>query len=123
MIFTHLVEGGIWFMLPIYLMWIAVIVLIVLFLAKYKKTQTVRRALIRMNELIVFLGSLALLYGLLGQVIGFFEALSAIERVGKMAPALIAGGLKISFLAPIYGFVLFLLSGIAWFVFRNMLRE
>ena len=122
MIFKHLYEGGPLFMSIIYLLWLAVIALIGLFI--FKKGKNSLSGLKRLNEAILFTGSLAFLLGILAQVIGIFEALKFIESTGQhVSAAMIAGGLRVSFLAPFYGFALFLISGIAWFVFRNLLNN
>ncbi|WP_462318404.1 MotA/TolQ/ExbB proton channel family protein [Marinilabilia sp.] len=122
MIFKHWYEGGPLFMTLIYLLWLAVIVLIGIFFMK--KGNKNLSGLKRLNEGILFTGSLAFLLGILGQVIGIFEALKALETMrNHVSASMIAGGLKVSFLAPFYGFVLFLISGIVWFVFRNRLKK
>lgn len=121
MIIQHLTEGGIMFMLPIYIMWIVVLLLTVRMIALFNKTGHNR--LVRQNEVVVFIGSFAFLFGVLGQVIGFFEAFTVIEQVGDISPALVAGGLRVSMLAPGYGFLLFLISGIIWFIFRMKLKH
>lgn len=47
--------------------------------------------------------------GVLSQTIGLYQALSAIESVGgAVSPALLAGGLRVSFIAPIFGLIEFL---------------
>jgi biopolymer transport protein ExbB/TolQ len=122
MIFKHWHEGGPLFMTLIYLLWLAVIVLIGTFFMK--KGNSKLSGLKRLNEGILFTGSLAFLLGILGQVIGIFEALKALETMRHhVSASMIAGGLKVSFLAPFYGFALFLISGIVWFVFRNWLKK
>ncbi|HAF29502.1 MAG TPA: hypothetical protein DCG75_10685 [Bacteroidales bacterium] len=121
MIFEHLVIGGIYFMLPIYMMWIVVIFFSIKFLVNYFSGNKDLKKLSKQNSLILFIGSFAFLFGLLGQVIGLSQALQAIQAAGDISPALMAGGLRVSLLAPLYGFVLFLISGIIWFVYRNLL--
>lgn len=46
--------------------------------------------------------------GLLAQVIGLYQAMSAIEMAGDISPSLLAGGFKVSMIAPTYGLVIFL---------------
>ena len=109
-------------MTMIYLLWLVVIVLIGTFFMNKGKSKL--SGLKCLNEGILFTGSLAFLLGILGQVIGVFEALKALETMRQdVSPAMIAGGLKVSFLAPLYGFALFLISGIVWFIFRNLLNK
>lgn len=107
-------------MLPIFILWVVSIILIVILAyrliakdsAKFNKTKS-------LSELILFLGSFTFLWGILGQVIGMLEALAVIEVVGDISPALIAGGIKVSLLAPTYGFTLFITTFIAWFIARR----
>ena len=122
MLLKHLMEGGPLFMSSIYLMWIAVIILAIRFLIIYSKDkQSIK--LERTNEAILFLGSLTFLIGIFGQTIGIFMALSAIQAAGDISPALIAGGLKVSMITTMYGFGLLIISGIIWFVFKNLMKE
>jgi hypothetical protein len=121
MIFEHLVIGGIYFMLPIYMMWIVVIFFSIKFLTNYFSGNKDFKRLAKHNSLIIFIGSFAFLFGILGQVIGLFQALQAIQSAGDISPALMAGGLRVSLFAPLYGFILFLISSIIWFFNRNLL--
>ncbi len=118
MLVKNLVEGGIWFMLPIYVLWVTVIVLSVTLLVRVliKKEADIRKH----RDVILFLGSFAFLLGMLGQVLGMIQAMGAIEQAGDISPALIAGGFKVSLLAPVYGFVLFIISYLVWFIFRRL---
>lgn len=106
-------------MTVIYAMWISVIVLSAMNIAANKEKK-LEQSFKRRSETILFLGSLAFLIGVLGQLIGIFHALGAIQVAKDISPAVIMGGLRVSMLPPAYGFVLFIISGIVWFVFRNI---
>ena len=122
MIIKHLFEGGILFMSIIYILWIITFTFIIR--SAWLSRQGSNKVRTKENsEYVIFFGSLAFLIGLLAQVIGLFGAFDAIQAAGDVSPALIAGGLKISFLAPLYGFVLFLISVIAWFTIRKTLVQ
>lgn len=61
-------------------------------------------------------GLLALIIGILGQLIGLFSAFQAIElKAVEVSPSLIAGGFKISMITTIYGLIIFTLSMLVWF--------
>lgn len=60
------------------------------------------------------IGLFSLVFGILAQMMGLYQAFSAIEQVGNISPALLAGGLKVSMISTIYGLVIFLLSYILW---------
>lgn len=123
MIKLHLIEGGIYFMLPIYIMWIVVLFFTIRFLLNYFSENKNTEKLKKQNSTILFVGSFAFLFGIFGQIIGFFQILDFISREGSVAPSIIAGGLKISLLAPLYGFVLLLISSLIWFIFKNLLSK
>lgn len=55
-------------------------------------------------------GLLALALGVLGQLIGLFEAFKAIEQMGGVSAAMLAGGLKVSSITTIYGLMGYILS-------------
>ncbi len=122
--FDHIYTGGVWFMVPIVILGTVVIVLSVYVLAKYFSGKVDLLQLKKHTNLILFLGSFAFLLGLLAQVIGLLMAFMAIERAGDISIALIAQGLQVSFIAPLYGFGSFLISLVVWFIKRNyLLRE
>ena len=123
MIVEHLFMGGISFMLPIYIMWIVVIFFTIKFLLNYYSENRDLKKLAKQNSLIIFIGSFAFLFGLLGQIIGLYNALLAIQAASDISPGIMAGGLRVSLIAPLYGFVLFLISSIVWFIYRNLIRE
>lgn len=59
-------------------------------------------------------GLFTLVVGIFGQLIGLYQAFSAIERAGAISPALLAGGLKVSMITTLYGITIFLLSYLIW---------
>ncbi len=69
-------------------------------------------------DAILFLGSLSFFLGLLGQGIGLSGALDAIQTYPNVSPAAIAGGIRVSMIAPLTGAILFSISGIFWFILR-----
>ncbi len=121
MLAKHFIEGDPLGMSVIFGLWIANIILIGLLVFRWTnkpKSNATRNK--SMSETILFLGSFAFLFGLFYQVTGMIQALNAIEIAGDISMALIAGGLKVSLIAPVYGFVLLLLSYIVWFVNRKL---
>ncbi len=65
-------------------------------------------------NLILQLGILTFFVGILSQAIGLIDAFHAIEQIGAVSPAMLAGGLKVSMIAPVYGLLIMILSFIAW---------
>jgi len=101
--FQRLNEGGPFFMYPLFLILILVLVLIVQgFLKKGNSTKTI--------SLISSITLFALVWGFLGQIIGMIAGFDAIESVGDVSPAVLAGGIKISLLPPVFGSAIFLIG-------------
>lgn len=59
----------------------------------------------RRLDLILHLGVFSAVFGILGQAIGLYQAMGIIESMGAVSPALLAGGLKVSFVATLFGLV------------------
>jgi len=72
---------------------------------------------------ILLFGSMAFIWGVLGQAIGIFQAFAAIQQVGDISPALIAGGFRVSMIAPLYGTFYFIISIPIWVVLREKVKH
>ena len=121
MIIRFLYEGGVVFMSLVYLMWIIVIIQAIRYIILYradKKPQKLKKT----NDSILFFGSFAFLIGITGQMVGLIEAFDSIHSMGGsgISPGILAGGLKVTFIAPFFGMMLLMLSAIIWFVYRNL---
>ena len=55
------------------------------------------------------LGTLGLVVGILGQLIGLFSALSVIETSQGISPAMLVSGLKISLITTLYGLLIYII--------------
>ena len=62
------------------------------------------------------IGLFAMVTGIFAQLLGLYEAFSAIEKAGDISPALVYGGIKISMISTLYGIFIYLFSLILWFV-------
>ena len=69
------------------------------------------------------LGIFAIIWGIFGQSIGLFSALQAIEAAADISPAMIYGGLKVSFITTLYGTFIFLLAWLITIVLSNWSRK
>lgn len=65
-------------------------------------------------DLIKSIGLLAVITGVLGQLIGLFSAFEAIELMGSVAPGILAAGLKVSMITTLYGMIIYIISLIIW---------
>lgn len=61
------------------------------------------------------IGLFALIVGILGQLIGLYQAFDAIQQMGNVSPSMLAGGLKVSMISALYGFVIFIIAYLIWF--------
>ncbi len=69
------------------------------------------------------IGIFAIIWGIFGQSIGLFSALQALEGSPDISPAMIYGGLKVSFITTLYGMFIFLVSWLITLVLNNWSRK
>jgi MotA/TolQ/ExbB proton channel family protein len=77
----------------------------------------------RPMDLVLHLGVFAFILGVLGQTLGLFEAMTFIEAAPNIAPAVLAGGLKVSFVTTVYGLIILTVSFLAWMILRAWSRR
>ena len=63
-------------------------------------------------------GILAMILGFLGAFLGLLSAFDILEATGQAAPSIIAGGLKIALISPIFGLFTFSISRLAILLLR-----
>ena len=100
---ARLNEGGPLFM---YTTLTLLIVIIALLIRGYVKPATRKKTITLVSSVSLFV----LVWGFLGQMIGLIGAFDAIEAAGDVAPSVLAGGLKIAILSPLFGMVVFLIA-------------
>ncbi len=69
------------------------------------------------------IGIFAIIWGIFGQSIGLFSALQALEGSPDISPAMIYGGIKVSFITTLYGTFIFLLSWLITLLMNNWSRR
>lgn len=74
------------------------------------------------NDLIIYAGVLNLVIGLIGQLMGLFNALSAIIVATDINPKIVAEGFRIASIPTIYGFWSLIIFSVFWIVFRLKMR-
>lgn len=110
MFFSLLNDGGPAFMYPLLVILILVLVLIVKgFLQKGDNVKTIK--------LISSITLFALVWGFLGHIIGMIGAFDAIESVGSVSQSVMAAGIKISLIVPVFGSVIFLIGRLGIIIF------
>lgn len=71
-----------------------------------------------------FFGMLALVVGVLGQLIGLYEAMKSIAGAGgEVSQAILAGGIKVSSITTLYGLTIFIIAHLIWFVLDFKARD
>lgn len=116
--------GGLEFMVPLSLMALAILLIALLQgYALFYLASPPLPLLKQRLEWVIYLGSFAFFWGILGHAIGIYAALDAIEKVGNVSPAMLAGGLKVSMIVPLYGLLIFILSSMLWFFLRNRYQQ
>ena len=103
MLFDRLNEGGPFFMYPLFFI---IILLLILIVKGFLQKGSVEKTISLISSIALF----AIVWGFLGQIIGLIGAFDSIEAVGDVSPAVLAGGLKIAFLAPVFGMIAFLVG-------------
>ena len=69
------------------------------------------------------IGVFAIVWGIFGQSIGLFSALQAIEAAADISPAMIYGGIKVSFITTLYGMFIFLIGWLITIFLNNWSRR
>ena len=108
--------GGVEFMSILTLMFLASLLFAIrASVAVFSKGEKGEQVNSKLNYVKSF-GLLALVTGILGQLIGMYSAFSAIEQMGEVSQAMLAGGLKVSSITAIYGLLIFVITRLIWFV-------
>lgn len=113
--FQRLNEGGPLFM---YTTFFLLIIIITLLIRSFIKPTSRDKTITLVSSISLF----ALVWGFLGQMIGLIVAFDSIEAVGDISPVVLAGGLKISILSPLFGMVVFLIARIG-IIILNILKK
>lgn len=110
----RLQEGGPVFMYPLLLMLLLCIALIVYVFIKNDDNG-------KLINLIRHIGLFALVWGFLGQMIGLVTAFDSVGVSGSMSPEILARGIKVALLNPIFGMIVFLVArlGIIALLFKK----
>jgi hypothetical protein len=107
---NRFMEGGAIFMSLILICLLISIYFIVKSILNIKTNNDVS---IKMLKHINDSGILALILGFLGAFLGLISAFDVLEATGHAAPQIIAGGLKVALLSPLFGLFTFAISRLA----------
>lgn len=107
------------FKIPMMLLLFLLVIVIILLIRDtyFKKGVDIDRRKQGLNSLLV-LGSMSVVVGMLGQIMGIWYALEAIIEAEDISPAIIIEGLKASFGTTIFGFIIFIFAFVVWLIFN-----
>ena len=87
---------------------LVLILLLILFL--FAKYVLKGGSLNKTKELVSSLSLFALVWGVLGQVVGLISGFEFMEAEGAISPSILAGGLKVSFITVAFGLIIYLIA-------------
>jgi len=76
----------------------------------------------KLLDLILMAGSVAAAVGIFSQIVGIVQALEAIRAAADISPQIVMGGAIVSFYAPVWGFMVFIISLIFYFVLKEIIK-
>ena len=114
-LFDRFLEGGTLFMS---LILICLLISIFFTVKSILKIKTDKEASKKTLKHISDSGTLGLALGVLGAFIGLVSAFDVLEATGAAEPSIIAGGLKVALLSPLFGLFTFSVSKLAILIIR-----
>ncbi|MEE2771426.1 MAG: MotA/TolQ/ExbB proton channel family protein [Bacteroidota bacterium] len=117
---ARIYEGGPFPMTLILLLFFLMIFFIIRSALKLRALpQSFRKSVSLVNQVAL----LAVIIGLFFQLIGLIQVFDAFESLGNLQPALLAGGLKVTLLPPIFGGLTFIIGRMATFILNWLRKE
>ena len=114
-LFDRFLEGGALFMS---LILICLLISIFFTIKSILKIKTDKEASKKILKHISDSGTLGLALGVMGAFIGLVSAFDVLEASGAAEPSIIAGGLKVALLSPLFGLFTFSVSKLAILILR-----
>ena len=114
-LFDRFLEGGALFMS---LILICLLISIFFTLKSILKIKTDKEASKKILKHISDSGTLGLALGVMGAFIGLVSAFDVLEATGAAEPSIIAGGLKVALLSPLFGLFTFSVSKLSILILR-----
>ena len=113
--YSYFGAGGV-FMTPITLIGVAMLAAALFTLDRAFGPSSDPARLRRLNSVVLQLGVLAFFLGILSQAMGLMQAFQVIQQMGNVSPALLAGGLEVSFIAPVWGLIILITAWVLYAV-------
>lgn len=115
-------QGGPLFMGVLSILFIVMIAFFAYSIFKYDNGVNKEQALRNISN-VKSIGLFALVFGILGQLIGLYTGLSVIEQAGNISPSLLSQGIKISMISTMYGLLIFAVSIVLSLVSNIMIER
>ena len=116
-------EMGVYFW-PLALIALAVIGLALRSAARLRGNRPEETALVEHTiNAVLFWGFVAAVVGVLGQFHGIYQALKVISAAGEVSPAIVWGGLAVSFSTTLAGLGILLAAALLWAALRGGLHH
>lgn len=112
---ARLNDGGPLFM---YTTLFILLIIIALLIRGFIKAEARSKTITLVSSISLFV----LVWGFLGQMLGLISAFDAIEAAGDISPSILAGGLKVAILSPLFGMIVFLIARIG-IIILNILKK
>ena len=109
-------QGGLLFMGTLSLILLSLLAVFVVSLIK----KGDEKQLLKSTQWLKSIGTLGLVVGILGQLIGLFSAFSALETAEGISPAMLAGGLKVSLITTLYGLLIYIIYLVCSMVLKRI---
>jgi flagellar motor component MotA len=97
------IDGGLVFTVPIFML---LLVIIGLIFGSFLKKENHEKVV----SLLVHLGWFAVAWGFLGRTFGLIHAFDQVEAAGELTPHLLASGLKMALVDPLFGIFVFIIA-------------
>ncbi|MBT4062858.1 MAG: hypothetical protein HOJ63_02980 [Flavobacteriaceae bacterium] len=114
-LFNRFMEGGALFMSLILICLLISIYFIVKSILNIKTNIEISK---KMLKHICDSGTLGLALGVMGAFLGLITAFDVLEASGEAEPSIVAGGLKVALLSPLFGLFTFSVSKLAILILR-----
>ena len=98
---------------------VCIVIIMLLYETFVKKEVNPERRRQGLNALLI-LGSMSLIVGMFGQIMGIWYALAAIIAAADISPAIIIEGLQASFGTTFFGFIIFMIALVAWLIINYL---
>ena len=107
-----------------YMKVISILAVIMILVAVWKawKIFGKKQVNFKLLDLILMAGSLAAAIGIFSQIVGIVQALEAIRAAADISPEIVMGGAIVSFYAPIWGFFVFIISLLVYFILKEIIK-